>query len=365
MSQKPPSTRRMIREFLRPWWRSPLALLTATALILAAGRIALDPWLTAKVRGNLTRLATTGVVVAFRDLQVSLFPPSIALTDLTFQGQSGESMDVDRLVVQVASLRELAAATPHVRLHIVRPHWRTFPGASDLDRLRRAMPAAHVDVASFANGSVGNSAGGDGRPVLGGMHGTVEGLATGAEIARQRWKISADGYLAALNPVHVTINHTPAGKWETSFSVRGLAWAASLDGLPFSIAGHVDSGDFRFKAVVRVSGLPNASPTARTHDSLAGLSQKWPTTDVTMTETLENPGTTGQEVNLVILEEVDKSRVHGFRPQDGIGVVVSVVGLAAKVLIVPATSTAVVIEDDSARPQRSLAVNMGGNHETD
>ena len=285
MSKRPErvNTVQIVRRFYRSWWKRPFWLLGVVAVAAVAGRIALTPYLMKRVHSELDRRAGAGVVT-FRDLDVYLFPPTFVFKDVAVRPTgTGESLDVPRAEVHVASWRELRQPLPMVRVRLDRPALRMMPGGRGLETIARGLPAARVEVATIAEGTVGNGAATTGRPVMERISGEIEGLATGSEVGRVKWQFWGDASLLGVDPVHVVIGGEPNGSWQATVAGR-QSDASATPPAAVALDGHASGNASRARGLVHLTWTTAAAPVALSGERSRSLEERWPPTNLRLVE---------------------------------------------------------------------------------
>lgn len=283
------NTVQIVRRFYRSWWRRPFWLLGIAAVAVVAGRIALTPFLMKRVRAELEQRAGAGVVT-FRDLDLYLFPPTFVFKDVAVRPPgTGESLDLARAEIHVASWREFREPLPMVRLRLDRPVLRMVPGGKGLEALARALPAARVEVATIGGGTIENGAATAGRPVMERVTGEVEGLATGSEVGRAKWQFWGDVRLLGTDPVHVVVGGEPNGSWQATVAGRQADAAGSAAAAALSFDGHASGNTGRARGLVHLSWTTAAAPVALSGERSRSLDERWPPTSLRLLEVRRAP----------------------------------------------------------------------------
>jgi hypothetical protein len=356
------NTRKMIKRFYRSWWKRPFWLLVVLIVPLVVGRIVLTPLVQEAIRQHLDRSHGPGVV-SFRDLDIFLFPPSFLFKDVAIHGGapgggSGDDLVVDRLEVHVASLRELVAPVPRVRLRMVRPRLQLHPGAHDLERVARALPTARVEVTGFEGGSINaptSETKADGKAILDGMNGDIEGIATGAEVGRGGWQIWADGRLFERSPFHAFVKLEPTGAWQGTVTLQenprpSLATTTSTANLAMSVDARFRGLNARIQAKIHAGWAGETPPRVVAEDMLRALPESWPGVTLIPVELKAGPASVGQSVDLVA--ETDASKVDArLRAFDLVGLLINMLRLTNQAVLPPPAGMATLTETpDSAVP---------------
>jgi hypothetical protein len=286
MSKRPErvNTVQLVRRFYRSWWRRPFWLLGLALVGVIAGRIALTPLMMKWVRGELDRRAGAGVVT-FRDLDLYLLPPTFVFKEVTVRPSGGgESLELARAEVHVASWRELREPLPMVRVRFDRPVLRMMPGEKGLETIARALPAARIEVATIAGGTIGNGAATAGRPVMERIAGEVEGLATGSEVGRAKWQFWGDVSLLGVDPVHVVVGGEPNGSWQATVAGRQADASGTAPPPALSFDGHASGNASRARGLVHLSWTTAAPPVALAGERSRSLDERWPPTNLRLLE---------------------------------------------------------------------------------
>jgi hypothetical protein len=346
------NTRKMIKRFYRAGWRRPWWLLIAFVVVpLIVGRIALTPLVQTAIRQHLNRLHGVAVV-SFRDLDIFLFPPSFTFKDVTIQGGgtagSGDGLVVDRLEVHVASLQELMAASPRIRLRMVRPQMRLHPGAQDLERLARALPTARAEVTSVEGGSITVAAGGGDKVILESVSGDIEGLATGAEVGSGGWQIWVDGRLLERNPIHAFVKLEPTRAWQATVTLQEnpgpTLGAKGPVPLALSVDSRVRGSGGRIEAKTHVSWAGESAPRVVAEDMLRALPETWAGVNLVPIGLKAGLASVGQSVDLVAETDASKADAPKFRAFDVVGLIVNLLRLANQAVLPPPAGMATLTE---------------------